>query len=342
MDGAAAPLKRPRWIGPALLAGLVALLALGLVTWASYDEARRLVHHRGVRPSVTPADSGLTYETVPFAATDGTRLEGWWIVPKDGARRSDLATVILCHPEDDSFAIATGMSGKARVLPLAVALSRAGFLVLAFDFRSYGASSGAVTTGGDHERKDLHGAIAFAGARSLGAPLVLWGRGMGATVALLAGGGAGVEQVLADDPRSTWNDAVLGCAGAARSPLAWLAAARLVPRFVQREIGGEFEGDAPQLSPGLASTPDSAVVVLSRGPGARERDPAGYDERVVTAIESRLAGEAAEVAAEAAANSAAKDSVAFLGVNHGELPQPHPIDSGPDPMKRVSWPPKSH
>jgi len=175
---------RPRWVGPVILAGVLAVAAVAAVTAASFHEARQLVNHRGARPPVTPADSGLAYETVPFRSTDGLALEGWWIVPKDGVRRPDLATVILCHPEDDSLAVATGRTGKARVLPLAVALSRAGFIVLAFDFRSYGGSTGPATTGGDRERKDLAGAIEFAGARSVGAPLVLWGQGMGATVAL--------------------------------------------------------------------------------------------------------------------------------------------------------------
>ena len=112
-----------------LAAVALAVAALGVVTAASYQEARALLHHRGVRPRVTPADSGLAYETVPFAASDGTVLEGWWIVPRDGVRRRDLATVVLCHPEDDSLAVATGFSGKARMLSWAGPLSRAGFAV---------------------------------------------------------------------------------------------------------------------------------------------------------------------------------------------------------------------
>ena len=126
----------------------LAVIALGVVTAASYEEARALLSHRGTRPRVTPADSGLAYETVPFAASDGTVLEGWWIVPRDGVRRRDLATVVLAHPEVDSLALATGVSGKARMLGWAAPLSRAGFIVLAFDFRSYGGSAGHLTTGG--------------------------------------------------------------------------------------------------------------------------------------------------------------------------------------------------
>src|SRR5258708_2239874 len=118
--------RRAAWIAAAALA----VIALGVLTAASYEEARALLHHPRARPAVTPSDSALAYETVPFRAVDGTVLEGWWIVPRDGVRRRDLATVVLCHPEDDSLAVATGLSGKARMLGWAAPLSRAGFIVL--------------------------------------------------------------------------------------------------------------------------------------------------------------------------------------------------------------------
>jgi len=293
MEGAAPRVEHPRRAASAVLLAALLVLALFAVTLASRNEARRLVHHRGTRAAVTPADSGLNYETVPFAAIDGARLEGWWIVPKDGVRRPDLATVILCHPEDDSLAVATGRSGKARVLPLAVALSRAGFLVLAFDFRSYGGSAGGMTTGGWQERRDLAGAIEFAGARSVGAPLVLYGMGMGANVALSAGGeaafaGAGIVQVLVDAPRATWDAAILDRAQARRGAFAWLATRVLEHYFIADELPGDFDGDAVQAQADLASSPDSALVVLANRPGAELRAPAEYRARVVRTIEARL------------------------------------------------------
>jgi NADH:ubiquinone oxidoreductase subunit 2 (subunit N) len=120
------------WLG--LLS--IAVVAVVAVTAISYFAAQALLHHRSARPSVTPADSGLIYQTVPLVARDGTKLEGWWIIPRDGVRRRDLATVVLAHAADGE--IPGALTGKAGMLRQATWLSRAGFIVLAFDFRSYG------------------------------------------------------------------------------------------------------------------------------------------------------------------------------------------------------------
>lgn len=77
----------------------------------------------------TPADAGLTYEDVELATDDGQRLHGWW-VPRRAAAR---AHVLLCH----------GNAGNIsdRIVHAEV-LTAAGFDVLLFDPRGYGASSG--------------------------------------------------------------------------------------------------------------------------------------------------------------------------------------------------------
>ena len=91
-------LFRARWFGVAVLIAVVALVA---VTAISFLTARELVAHRGAYvPALTPADSGMRYQTVPLKARDGTLLEGWWIPPSSNNRRPDLAVVVLAHAED--------------------------------------------------------------------------------------------------------------------------------------------------------------------------------------------------------------------------------------------------
>lgn len=84
-----------------------------------------------------PAQAGLTYYELDFAAADGVRLHGWWI-PR---RAAAAGHVLLCH----------GNAGNIgdRVLHAAV-LTAAGFDVLLFDYRGYGHSSGRPTEQGTY------------------------------------------------------------------------------------------------------------------------------------------------------------------------------------------------
>jgi len=190
--------RRQFWFG--VLA--IAVVALGAVTAISYFAAQALTRHRSVRPAVTPADSGLIYQTVPLVARDGTKLEGWWIIPRDGVRRPDLATVVLAHAADGERPGA--LTGKAGMLRHAAWLSRAGFIVLAFDFRSYGGSDGSKTSGGELEQQDLEAAVRLVRERAIGAPIVIFGTGMGASVALSAAAqDSSVAGTVADSPSTS-------------------------------------------------------------------------------------------------------------------------------------------
>ena len=176
----------------------IAVVAVLAVTAVSFFASRALLRHRSARPAVTPADSGLIYQTVPLVARDGTKLEGWWIVPRDGVRRPDLATVVLAHAADGERPGA--LTGKAGMLRHAAWLSRVGFIVLAFDFRSYGGSEGeglnAVTA-----EQDLDAAVQLARERSMGAPIVIFGEGIGARTGIAMFPEAGyVSCLFADSP----------------------------------------------------------------------------------------------------------------------------------------------
>jgi pimeloyl-ACP methyl ester carboxylesterase len=118
-----------------------------------------------------PAAAGLEFADVELRTDDGERLHGWW-VPASGPA---IAHLLLCH----------GNAGNVgdRVPHLAL-LSRAGFDVLAFDYRGYGRSSGR-----PGERGTVRDAIAARDAllRQAGvdpARVLYLGESLGAAVAL--------------------------------------------------------------------------------------------------------------------------------------------------------------
>jgi predicted alpha/beta hydrolase len=163
-----APARSRSALDRALL--LIVVLLLAWAAAVSLLFAERVLAFRGVPKGATPADSGLAYDEVPLASRDGTHLSAWWIRPADGVRRPDLAVVVLAHDVEGS---------RADLLPFATRLARAGFLVLDLDLRAHGASAGRRTTAGFDEADDVAAAVAFARARALGAPIALFGEGMG-------------------------------------------------------------------------------------------------------------------------------------------------------------------
>ncbi len=98
---------------------------------ASLDDPQTLYHWK--------------FEHVGFAATDGTRIAGWWIPSPYG---ESPATVLLCPGAD-----------KAAQLSLVKRLVPAGYNVLVFDFRATGDSAGQLCSFGDLERRDVLGAV---------------------------------------------------------------------------------------------------------------------------------------------------------------------------------------
>lgn len=223
--------RRPLVFALSLL-GLSVIVGSGggalLLSGATRIATATITHH-GPPPGPadpTPADSGMAYTQVPLAARDGTRLSGWWIVPADGRRRPDLAVVVLAHAADER--------GKASLLTVAPALHDAGYIVFLVDFRSYGASEGTRTTHGFLEQQDVEAAVRLARERALGAPVALYGQGMGATACLLvAAQDPAIVCTIVDSPWESWDEAFFAraVAGGAGS-----AAAGSLDRFVPRSL----------------------------------------------------------------------------------------------------------
>jgi dipeptidyl aminopeptidase/acylaminoacyl peptidase len=158
-------LRRAAWYGGFAAAGYT-LLGAGLA-WAFLHPAR-------VRGHGSPADVGLEFEPVRLTSTDGVRLVAWY-VPCRGAR----AGIVLCHGY---------RACRQYMVDLLPFLHRAGFAVLAFDFRGMGESGGSKCSFGHTEKEDVKTAVrsleerARIPARHIG----VFGHSMGGAAAIMA------------------------------------------------------------------------------------------------------------------------------------------------------------
>jgi pimeloyl-ACP methyl ester carboxylesterase len=107
--------------------------------------------YRPKRPILgTPQDDGFKYDPVSISTSDGELIRGWFLF---GAKGSPL--IVVCHGVGTNR---EDLRGVSRFL------CRAGFNVLAFDFRAHGESTGAKTTFGFRESLDVQAAVQYAGA----------------------------------------------------------------------------------------------------------------------------------------------------------------------------------
>lgn len=114
----------------------------------------------------TPADVGLPFETASVQASDGMRLEAWW-VPTDGPPRG---RALLFHGYGGS---------KDELLEIAAWWHERDWAVGLVDFRGAGGSAGRQTTLGWEESLDVLALHAEATQRGE-EPIVLYGFSMGA------------------------------------------------------------------------------------------------------------------------------------------------------------------
>ena len=128
-----------------------------------------LLHAYRPKDSGNPAVFNIPFEKITFITTDKISVSGWWA---DG--KTNEKCVILCH----------GLGAdKADMLNYFPFLHKAGYSVLAFDFRGHGESKEKYTSLGYNEVKDLLAAVEFAkakGAKHIG----VLGRSMGAATCL--------------------------------------------------------------------------------------------------------------------------------------------------------------
>ena len=139
-------------------------------------------------------DFDLPAEDVAFPSRDGTPLAGWFIPSPDAGPSPGI---VLSHGWSRS---------RAELLPHANFLHRAGFAVLAFDYRHRGESGGDAITMALREPDDLRGALDALSARpEVDAERVgVLGMSMGSVIAILvAAGDERVRALLAECPYSS-------------------------------------------------------------------------------------------------------------------------------------------
>ena len=152
-----------------LVYGLLLIIAVTLLTAVLL--AYQVANRQPQKAFLDPGQFGLDFIDAAFTTTDGIDLVGWWI-PAPGSTR----TIVCLH----------GYAGSCDPdLEYAVALHKASFNLLYFDFRAHGRSRGRLTSIGALEVQDCLAAIHYAverGSRSIG----LLGFSMGGRVALLS------------------------------------------------------------------------------------------------------------------------------------------------------------
>lgn len=118
-----------RMLGLLLVAGAIALVALGILLYTFQERLIFLPDTPGRELRATPADAGLAFDDVTIATTDGERLRGWFVPAED-----DAAPVLL-HFHGN----AGNIGDRIDLLQL---FRELGLATLIVDYRGYGQSTG--------------------------------------------------------------------------------------------------------------------------------------------------------------------------------------------------------
>jgi uncharacterized protein len=102
--------------------------------------------------AVNQAALGLPHENVTFAASDGVRLSGWYVPPRNGA------AIVLLHG---------GGGDRQGTILHARMLAKVGYGVLLYDARGRGESRGHENAAGWQWDRDVRGAVSFLASRGI-------------------------------------------------------------------------------------------------------------------------------------------------------------------------------
>ena len=195
----------PRWLLKAFLVTLGGILILAWFTLCLlyWQGSWQLLYHPKAVIARTPANTGLTYNTIRFAVTETgtTQLTGWWLPApmKDPERIFILPgakprkTVLYLHGSD---------SNLSDTVDTLAALHNAGLAVFAIDYRGYGQSQPARPSE-KHLRQDAESALTWlTNMRQIQAKdIVVYGTGLGANLAgELAAAHSDLAGVILDQP----------------------------------------------------------------------------------------------------------------------------------------------
>jgi pimeloyl-ACP methyl ester carboxylesterase len=155
-------------VPPALLVAVAAISAAGVQVY-------RVTHPpRHVDQDLDVTTMLVRLEEIGFRASDGTALAGWLL-----RGSPERPAIVLCHDLGES---------KAALVNLLIPLHKAGFTLLALDFRGHGKSAGTASTLGLDEKRDVIGAVDYVAAldRIDHHEVGVYGVGQGAHAAVLA------------------------------------------------------------------------------------------------------------------------------------------------------------
>lgn len=288
-------------------------LPVGFLAYAtaSLTGAYMLMRRRAPDPSDPPSNYGVTYNEVWFTSRDGVRLHGWFIPAPD--KQTAKGTIISCHGQEGS------KDGDTRqVIPI----QQAGYNLFMFDFRAHGQSDGRQTTFGMYEKEDLMGAVDYLNKQGVEKVGVVGFSMGGATALICAALTDRIACVVADSAFGRLKATLTRWVGARGVPHAmarrfassvlWASAARLEARIDQVDpvlwtphigerpllfIYGENDefvsvSEVEQMTSTAAGPVDTWIVPGANHRGAGQKDPNGWNERVIGFFDRHLAGKA--------------------------------------------------
>lgn len=163
-------MRRKRRLSPLLVTTLRTLLltwllaALGLLFFQ-----HKLVWHPAPPPTHTPAAFRLPYRDLDLVASDGVKLDAWWI-------EADAPRGVVLHLHGNAGSI----GGR---IAIARALRRLGWSTLLLDYRGFGNSEGTPSEEGTY--RDAEAAYDALRAGGVAAErIVAWGESLGGGVAI--------------------------------------------------------------------------------------------------------------------------------------------------------------
>jgi alpha-beta hydrolase superfamily lysophospholipase len=207
--------------------GALFCLVLAIAEWGAWmlvAPGRRLARE-GEQPTSAPG------EPIEAQTEDGLRLAGSWYPATLACATTSRRTAIVIHgyAEDP-----LGFRDRAD------ALARRGWNAAAIDLRGHGESEGEHTAFGAHESDDLRAWIAVLADRvGPGMTLAVWGRSMGAAIALKAAAEhepTPIAALVLEAPYHDLEAAIAVMLRRFRLPCAWLLA-RLIARRAEALAG---------------------------------------------------------------------------------------------------------
>ena len=230
----------------------VVLFVVFAFGWAPYYLAgiattRRFQFPDHENGGLTPESFKLAYESVSFASSDGTKLDGWWVPAS-----SPKGTVVMVHGLNRS---------RIEMVKRVPFVHDGGWNALLLDLRHHGESGGPATTFGAKEKEDVEAAARLARERSPG-PVVLWGVSLGgASVVLAAAEDPAVVGVICDSSYRSLSDTVHHHLQLFRHFRWWL---RLVPSWPTAEITTFWIGRRGGFDPSVVDIQAAAARLAGR------------------------------------------------------------------------------